>query len=287
MDVARILEVDGLIVDFFSQGRRVRAVNGVSFHIGAGETLALVGESGSGKSVTALTLTRLSEYDQAKIAGGRISLRRKDDTVVDVLSLPGAALRGLRGRDVAYIFQEPMTSLNPVYTVGRQIAEAIELHQRISASETGDRVLKALDQVRIPDPQAQVDRFPHQLSGGMRQRVMIAMALCSRPRLLVADEPTTALDVTVQAQILDLIRLLQSETGMSVLFITHDMGVVAEVADRVAVMRDGAVIECADARSLFAQPSHAYTRSLLDAIPRLGSMKGRDGPERFEAAESL
>ena len=286
MDASRILEVDGLSVDFFNHGARVRAVDGASFHIDAGETLALVGESGSGKSVTALTLTRLSEHDHAKIAGGRITLRRKDGSTVDVLSMPDSALRSIRGGDVAYIFQEPMTSLNPVYTVGRQIGEAVRLHRKTSAAEAKELVIELLERVRIPDPAAQLDRYPHQLSGGMRQRVMIAMALSSRPRLLIADEPTTALDVTVQAQILNLIRLLQAEIGMSVLFITHDMGVVAEVADRVAVMRRGAVVECNGVRAVFERPAHEYTRALLDAIPRLGSMAGKAAPEKLEAVES-
>jgi ABC-type dipeptide/oligopeptide/nickel transport system ATPase component len=286
VDASRILEVDGLSVDFFNHGARVRAVDGASFHIDAGETLALVGESGSGKSVTALTLTRLSEHDHAKIAGGRITLRRKDASTVDVLSMPDSALRSIRGGDVAYIFQEPMTSLNPVYTVGRQIGEAVRLHRKTSAAEAKELVIELLERVRIPDPAAQLDRYPHQLSGGMRQRVMIAMALSSRPRLLIADEPTTALDVTVQAQILNLIRLLQAETGMSVLFITHDMGVVAEVADRVAVMRRGAVVECNGVRAVFERPAHEYTRALLDAIPRLGSMAGKAAPEKLEAVES-
>ena len=286
MDASRILEVDGLSVDFFNHGARVRAVDGASFHIDAGETLALVGESGSGKSVTALTLTRLSEHDHAKIAGGRITLRRKDASTVDVLSMPDSALRSIRGGDVAYIFQEPMSSLNPVYTVGRQIGEAVRLHRKTSAAEAKGLVIELLERVRIPDPAAQLDRYPHQLSGGMRQRVMIAMALSSRPRLLIADEPTTALDVTVQAQILNLIRLLQAETGMSVLFITHDMGVVAEVADRVAVMHRGAVVECNGVRAVFERPAHEYTRALLDAIPRLGSMAGKAAPEKLEAVES-
>lgn len=286
MDASRILEVDGLSVDFFNHGTRVRAVNDASFHIDAGETLALVGESGSGKSVTALTLTRLSDHDHAKIAGGRITLRRRDGAVVDVLSMPNNALRSIRGGDVAYIFQEPMTSLNPVQTVGQQIAEAVLLHQKTATAEARNRARKLLERVRIPDAAAQLDRFPHQLSGGMRQRVMIAMALSSRPRLLVADEPTTALDVTVQAQILNLIRLLQAETGMSVLFITHDMGVVAEVADRVALMQRGTVVECNDVRTVFERPAHEYTRALLDAIPRLGSMAGKPSPEKFEAVEA-
>jgi ABC-type dipeptide/oligopeptide/nickel transport system ATPase component len=281
MQDSRILDVHRLSVEFAKRGEVVRAVDNMSFHIDAGETLALVGESGSGKSVAALTLTRLTEYDGANVCGGRITLRRQSGECIDVLSEPVATLRAVRGRDVAYIFQEPMTSLNPVYTVGTQIVEAIRLHQKKPRAEARALALEALERVRIPDAAAQLDRYPHQLSGGMRQRVMIAMALSSRPRLLVADEPTTALDVTIQAQILDLIRLLQAEIGMSVLFITHDMGVVAEVADRVAVMKAGALVECDGVDAIFGRPANAYTRVLLDAIPRLGAMCGKTAPEKF------
>ena len=270
-----------LSVDFSGSEGSVRAVSDAAFHIDAGETLALVGESGSGKSVTALSLMRLIEHEGGRIVSGRITLRKRDGVAIDVMSSPMAVLRGVRGHDVAYIFQEPMTSLNPVYTIGHQIAEAIRLHQRKSSAETRKLALEMLERVRIPDPASQLNRYPHQLSGGMRQRAMIAMALCSRPALLIADEPTTALDVTIQAQILDLIRLLQQEMNMAVLFITHDMGVVAQVADRVAVMRAGRVVECDTAEAVFERPQEAYTRALLKSIPRLGSMKGKSRPEKF------
>ena len=270
-----------LSVDFSGSEGNVRAVSDAAFYIDIGETLALVGESGSGKSVTALSLTRLIEYEGGRIVSGRITLRKRDGSTIDVMSSPLPVLRAIRGYDVAYIFQDPMTSLNPVYTIGQQIGEAIRLHQRKSAGDTRKLALEMLERVRIPDAAAQLARYPHQLSGGMRQRVMIAMALCSRPALLIADEPTTALDVTIQAQILDLIRSLQEEMNMAVLFITHDMGVVAQVADRVAVMRAGRVVECGAIEAIFQRPAEAYTRSLLNAIPRLGSMSGKPGPEKF------
>ncbi|MDH3413314.1 MAG: ABC transporter ATP-binding protein [Gammaproteobacteria bacterium] len=281
MKESRVLEVQMLSVDFSGSEGNVRAVSDAAFYIDIGETLALVGESGSGKSVTALSLTRLIEYEGGRIVSGRITLRKRDGSTIDVMSSPLPVLRAIRGYDVAYIFQDPMTSLNPVYTIGQQIGEAIRLHQRKSAGDTRKLALEMLERVRIPDAAAQLARYPHQLSGGMRQRVMIAMALCSRPALLIADEPTTALDVTIQAQILDLIRSLQEEMNMAVLFITHDMGVVAQVADRVAVMRAGRVVECGAIEAIFQRPAEAYTRSLLNAIPRLGSMSGKPGPEKF------
>lgn len=281
MKESRVLEVQMLSVDFSGSEGNVRAVSDAAFHIDIGETLALVGESGSGKSVTALSLTRLIEYEGGRIVSGRITLRKRDGSTIDVMSSPLPVLRSIRGYDVAYIFQDPMTSLNPVYSIGQQIGEAIRLHQRKSAGDTRKLALEMLERVRIPDAAAQLARYPHQLSGGMRQRVMIAMALCSRPALLIADEPTTALDVTIQAQILDLIRSLQEEMNMAVLFITHDMGVVAQVADRVAVMRAGRVVECGAIEAIFQHPVEAYTRSLLNAIPRLGSMSGKPGPEKF------
>ncbi|HSS66892.1 MAG TPA: ABC transporter ATP-binding protein, partial [Gammaproteobacteria bacterium] len=215
MDKSRVLEVQMLSVDFSGQEGVVRAVSDAAFYIDAGETLALVGESGSGKSVTALSLTRLIEYEGGRIVSGRITLRRRDGNTMDIMSSPVQVLRSVRGRDVAYIFQDPMTSLNPVYTIGQQICEAIRLHQRKPPGETRALALEMLERVRIPDAAAQLARYPHQLSGGMRQRAMIAMALCSRPALLVADEPTTALDVTIQARILKLIRELQAELGMA------------------------------------------------------------------------
>ena len=281
MKESRVLEVQMLSVNFSGREGGVRAVSDAAFHIDAGETLALVGESGSGKSVTALALTRLIEHEGGRIVSGRITLRRSDGSTIDIMSSPLPLLRSIRGRDIAYIFQDPMTSLNPVYTIGQQIGEAIRLHQRTPSAEARKLAVDMLNRVRIPDPEAQLSRYPHQLSGGMRQRAMIAMALCSRPALLVADEPTTALDVTIQAQILDLMRQLQEEMNMAMLFITHDMGVVAQVADRVAVMRKGRVVECQAVETIFEQPADPYTRALLSSIPRLGSMSGKAGPRKF------
>lgn len=281
MKESRVLEVQMLSVNFSGREGGVRAVSDAAFHIDAGETLALVGESGSGKSVTALALTRLIEHEGGRIVSGRITLRRSDGSTIDVMSSPLPLLRSIRGRDIAYIFQDPMTSLNPVYTIGQQIGEAVRLHQRTPSAQARKLAIEMLNRVRIPDPEAQLSRYPHQLSGGMRQRAMIAMALCSRPALLVADEPTTALDVTIQAQILDLMRQLQEEMNMAMLFITHDMGVVAQVADRVAVMRKGRVVECQAVETIFEQPADPYTRALLSSIPRLGSMSGKAGPRKF------
>ena len=239
MDEKRLIEVDDLRVHFPLEDETVKAVDGVSWHIDKGETLAVVGESGSGKSVTAMSLMRLTDYAGGKIMSGTVNFRRKNENVIDLASSPQDVMRDIRGNDISMIFQEPMTSLNPVFTVGMQIAEAIVLHQGKTEQEALEMSLEMLKLVRIPEPEKQLTQYPHQLSGGMRQRVMIAMALSCRPSLLIADEPTTALDVTIQAQILDLIKMLQRDIGMSVMFITHDMGVVAEVADRVVVMLRG------------------------------------------------
>ncbi|AOJ07377.1 dipeptide ABC transporter ATP-binding protein [Burkholderia mayonis] len=277
----RVLEVDGLSVTFRREGAAFEAVRGLSFHVDRGETLAIVGESGSGKSVTSLALMRLVEHGGGAIAGGRIVLRRRNGAALDLVRASPSALRTVRGADVAMIFQEPMTSLNPVFTVGDQISEAIALHQNKRASEARAETLRLLDLVRIPEARRVFARHPHQLSGGMRQRVMIAMALSCRPALLIADEPTTALDVTIQAQILQLIRGLQDEMDMGVIFITHDMGVVAEVADRVLVMYRGEKVEEGVSDAIFAAPSHPYTKALLAAVPRLGSMQGTDVPAKF------
>ncbi|TIW88209.1 MAG: ABC transporter ATP-binding protein, partial [Mesorhizobium sp.] len=231
-----ILSVEDLEVCFGARGTKVvPAVQGVSFQIKRGETVALVGESGSGKSVTAMTVMRLTEYDGARITGGRILMRLKDGGVADLTRLSEKRMEGLRGFEFSIVFQDPMSSLNPVFTVGDQIAEVITRHQGKSPREARDIALNVLKLVRVPDAALRLDQYPHQLSGGMRQRVMIAIALACRPSLMILDEPTTALDVTIQAQILDLVRALQREIGMSVLFITHDMGVVAEIADRVCV----------------------------------------------------
>ncbi|HEU0231374.1 MAG TPA: dipeptide ABC transporter ATP-binding protein [Burkholderiaceae bacterium] len=277
----RVLEVSDLSVEFTSQQRTVRAVNHVSLHVDFGETLAIVGESGSGKSVTSLSLMRLVEHGGGRIAGGRILVRRRDDSILDVTATSRDTLRTMRGADMAMIFQEPMTSLNPVFSVGEQISESIRLHQGKDSAAASAEALRMLERVRIPEARAMLDRYPHQLSGGMRQRVMIAMALACKPALLIADEPTTALDVTIQAQILQLIRELQQEMRMGVIFITHDMGVVAEVAHRVLVMYRGDKVEEGPAERVFAAPAHAYTKALLSAVPRLGAMNGTDLPAPF------
>ena len=281
MDAERLVEVRDLRVHFPFEGEVIRAVDGVSWHIDRGETVSLVGESGSGKSVSAMALMRLTDTTGGRIVTGELGFRRRDGTVIDVVEQSVAAMREIRGNEISMIFQEPMTSLNPVMTIGNQISEAIMLHQGKTRREALGLALEMLELVRIPDPSGQLGHYPHQLSGGMRQRAMIAMALSCRPALLIADEPTTALDVTIQAQILDVVKLLQREIGMSVLFITHDMAVVAEVADRVVVMLDGNVVEQGPVHDIFANPRHAYTRALLDAVPRLGSMSGRANPAKF------
>jgi glutathione transport system ATP-binding protein len=276
-----LLEVDHLSIEFRSSERVVAAVRDVSFQVGRGETVAIVGESGSGKSVTALSLMRLVEHGGGTITSGRMDFARDDGARTDLAQASASTMRSIRGAEMAMIFQEPMTSLNPVFTVGEQIAESIRLHQGADMASANREALHMLDQVRIPEAAQVLGRYPHQLSGGMRQRVMIAMALSCKPRLLIADEPTTALDVTIQAQILALIRLLQDELRMSVIFITHDMGVVAEVADRVIVMYRGEMVEQGSADQIFHAPRHAYTRALLAAVPRLGAMQGSDAPARF------
>ena len=278
----RVIEVEELKVCFrLDKGVVVDAVKGVSFHIDKGETVALVGESGSGKSVTAMSLMRLIENAGGEIVGGDISLRGRSNNVVDIRSQTESAMQDIRGADVSMIFQEPMTSLNPVLPIGFQISEAIMRHQNKSKNKAMKIALETLRLVRVPEPESRLGQYPHNLSGGMRQRVMIAMALCCRPSLMIADEPTTALDVTIQAQILDLMKLLQEEIGMSVLFITHDMAVVAEVADRICVMFQGEIVEQGSVYEIFENPTHAYTRSLLAAVPRLGSMADKEHPEKF------
>ena len=281
MNNNRLIEVRDLRVHFPVEGGVVKAVDGVSWHIDRGETLAVVGESGSGKSVSAMALMRLTDMSGGKIVSGEIVFRRENGSIIDIVQQPDHTMRELRGNDISMIFQEPMTSLNPVFTIGFQIAEAIRLHQQKSEREALKLALEMLKLVRIPEAEKRLHQYPHQLSGGMRQRAMIAMALSCRPALLIADEPTTALDVTIQAQILDLIKLLQQEIGMSVLFITHDMGVVAEVADRVVVMLRGEKVEQGTAQEIFAHPQHPYTQALLNAVPRLGSMRGKALPLKF------
>ncbi|WP_070060867.1 dipeptide ABC transporter ATP-binding protein [Variovorax boronicumulans] len=278
----RVLAVDDLTVRFSTSERTVDAVKKLSFHVDHGETLAVVGESGSGKSVTSLALMRLVEHGGGRILGGSMAFRRRNGEVLDLAQARDGTMRGIRGADIAMIFQEPMTSLNPVFTAGDQIAEAIRIHQGKSNAAARAEALRMLELVRIPEARNVLDRFPHQLSGGMRQRVMIALALSCKPTLLIADEPTTALDVTIQAQILQLIRELQKEMRMGVLFITHDMGVVAEIADRVLVMYRGDKVEAGSSDTVFASPQHPYTRALLSAVPKLGAMQGTDLPAKFE-----
>ena len=258
-----LLSVKNLSTEFPVKKGIVRAVEDVSFDVDQGEILAIVGESGSGKSVTSLSIMGLLA-EPGHVAGGSLEFEGKD-----LATLSEKQYRELRGNDMAMIFQEPMTSLNPVYSVGNQIVEAIRTHEKVSKAEAKDRAVDLLRKVGIPSPEARINDYPHQMSGGMRQRVMIAMALACNPKLLIADEPTTALDVTIQAQILDLLRRLRDDTGMAVLLITHDLGVVSETADRVVVMYCGQVVEEAEVRTLFDHPMHPYTLGLLKSIPRL------------------
>jgi peptide/nickel transport system ATP-binding protein len=273
--VTPVLSVENLTTSFRVNGHWRSVVRDMSFSIAPRETVAIVGESGSGKSVTSLSLMRLLPKSSSKIEG-KVMLGGRD-----LLSLPEEEMRKVRGNDISMIFQEPMTSLNPIFPIGKQIAEALTVHQNISFADAKTEVLRLLDKVRIPNAKGRFDEYPHQFSGGMRQRVMIAMALASRPKLLIADEPTTALDVTIQGQILDLIKDLQEEEGMAVLFITHDMGVVAEIADRTIVMFRGDTVETGATDDIFHRGQHPYTRALLAAVPRLGSMQDRTLPARF------
>jgi len=264
----RVLEVEGLQTYFYTRGGLVKAVDGVSFSLKRGEMLAIVGESGCGKSVTALSLMRLVADPPGRIVGGSVRLAG-----VDLVGLDAATMRGIRGKEISMIFQEPMTSLNPVMTIGRQIGEALLLHETASRRAALARTLEMLQLVGIPEPQQRVKEYPHQLSGGMRQRAMIAMALACNPKVLIADEPTSALDVTIQAQILDLIAKLRAELGTAVILITHDLGVVAETAERVIVMYAGRKVEEAPVGELFAHALHPYTRGLMNSIPRLALMR--------------
>ena len=270
-----VLSVAGLTTSFMLERRWIPVVRNVSFDVAPRETVAIVGESGSGKSVTALSMMRLIPKEIGRVEG-RVMLAGRD-----LLALPESSMTDIRGNDVAMIFQEPMTSLNPVLTIGFQIAEALIQHRGLSRAAAEAETVRLLDRVRIPAAKSRFHEHPHRFSGGMRQRVMIAMALACKPKLLIADEPTTALDVTIQAQILELLKELQQEEGMSVLFITHDMGVVAEIADRTVVMYGGQAVETDATSRIFAAPSHPYTRALLAAVPRLGSMDGRARPMRF------
>jgi ABC-type dipeptide/oligopeptide/nickel transport system ATPase component len=275
-----ILQVQQLKTYFYLAEGIIPAVEEVSFDLSRGETLGLVGESGSGKSVTALSILRLVPDPPGKIVGGKILFEGRN-----LLELSEKEMRKIRGNRISMIFQEPMTSLNPVLTIGEQIAEGIVLHEKVGKKEAMNQAVEMLRKVEIPFPERRIREYPHQLSGGMRQRVMIAMALALRPAILIADEPTTALDVTIQRQILDLIRKLQEEIGMAVLLITHNLGIIAETAQRVVVMKGGRVVESADVFSLFEKPQHPYTQQLLAAVPRLGETK-RWSKKRKESALS-
>jgi len=266
-----VIEVKGLRTYLFTRSGIIKAVDDVSFSLRRGETLAVVGESGCGKSMTALSIMRLVPNPPGRIVGGMIALEGRD-----LLQLDEAEMRDIRGNDISMIFQEPMTSLNPVLTIGHQIAEALRLHQELSKHAANEKAVEMLRLVKIPEPAQRAREYPHQLSGGMRQRAMIAMALACNPRVLIADEPTTALDVTIQAQILDLILELQKQLGTALILITHNLGVVAETAQRVIVMYAGKKVEEAEVDALFAQPLHPYTHGLLASIPRLEIMAGRN-----------
>ena len=274
-----IARIDRLRVTFQTRDGPVAGVADLSFDINPGETVCVVGESGSGKSVSSLSLMRLVEFGGGEIAGGRLLFDRREGGEIDLTQSTQEAMRGIRGNEIGMIFQEPMTALNPVFTVGRQLTEGLRLHRGMSRRQARARALELLRQVRMPEPERRLRQYPHELSGGMRQRVVIAMALACAPRLLIADEPTTALDVTIQAEILALIDRLKRETGTAVMFITHDMAVVAQMADRVVVMHQGRKVEEGPVERLFEAPQHAYTRALLAAVPRLGEMRGKPAPE--------
>lgn len=265
-----ILDITGLTTVFRIGGRDVPAVHDLDLAVAPGETLALVGESGSGKSVTSLSIMGLLPKGIGRVASGRIAFRGKSGEQVDLATLAPEGLRRIRGNDISMVFQEPLTSLNPVYTIGEQIAEPIRIHLGRSHQAAAEEAVRLLDSVGIPDPARRAGQYPHELSGGMRQRATIAMALACNPTLLIADEPTTALDVTIQAQILDLLAALQAERGMAMLFVTHNLGVVAEIADRLAVMYAGTIVETGSVGRVFAHPRHPYTRGLMRSVPRLG-----------------
>jgi oligopeptide/dipeptide ABC transporter ATP-binding protein len=274
IDESVLIRVKDLRTHFFLDEGVLKAVDGVSFDIHRRKVLGVVGESGSGKSVAAESILRITPHP-GKIVGGEILFAR-DGEVLDLTKLKagGREIRGIRGGEISMIFQEPMTSLAPVYTIGSQIMEAILLHRDVAKAEARKIAAEMLDKVGIPDPMDRLDSYPHELSGGLRQRAMIAMALCCRPAMLIADEPTTALDVTVQAQILDLMKALQAEFGMAIMFITHNLGAIAEMADEVVIMYLGKIVERADVDTIFHEPRHPYTRGLLEAIPRLGKKSG-------------
>ncbi|WP_295080380.1 ABC transporter ATP-binding protein [Tabrizicola sp.] len=276
-----IVSVDHLRVEFATDSGPVVGVEDVSFTIAPGETVCVVGESGSGKSVTSLSLMRLVEFGGGTIASGALRFRRADGTELDVAAASPSVMGEVRGNEIGMIFQEPMTALNPVFTIERQLTDGLMLHKDLSQAQASARALELLKGVRIPEPERRLEQYPHELSGGMRQRVVIAMAMACEPKLLIADEPTTALDVTIQAEILALINRLKRENGMAVLFITHDMAVVAQMADRVVVMYRGKIVETGTVDQIFTAPKEDYTKALLAAVPKLGEMKGKPAPERM------
>ncbi|WP_216630071.1 ATP-binding cassette domain-containing protein [Brevibacterium renqingii] len=281
-DESPILSVKNLSVKFQDN----TAVDAVSFDVRPREVLAIVGESGSGKSVTSLAIMRLVELSSAgKVTDGQMCFTRSGGEVVDLRTAPEATMRAIRGNDISMIFQEPLTSLNPVYSVGNQLAEVLRVHKGMARREARKGVIELMERVRIPEPERRARQYPHQMSGGMRQRVVIAMALACQPRILIADEPTTALDVTIQAQILALLRELKNDLDAGIIFITHDMGVVAEIADRVLVMRKSQAIETGSVEDIFHNPKHPYTKKLLSAVPKLGAMNGTDSPALFRLDE--
>ncbi|MDO6797349.1 ABC transporter ATP-binding protein [Shimia thalassica] len=273
-----IASIENLRVEFETKSGTVVGVEDVSFKVNSGETVCIVGESGSGKSVSSLSLMRLVEFGGGKIAGGTLIFDRKEGEDIDLAATDQELMRTIRGNEIGMIFQEPMTALNPVFTVGRQLTEGLRLHKKLSKAEAEARALELLREVRIPEPERRLVQYPHELSGGMRQRVVIAMAMACEPRLLIADEPTTALDVTIQAEILALMDRLKRETGTAVMFITHDMAVVAQMADRVIVMFRGKKVEEGTVEEIFENPQHNYTKALLAAVPKLGEMRGTDVP---------
>ncbi|PKQ13711.1 MAG: glutathione ABC transporter ATP-binding protein GsiA [Alphaproteobacteria bacterium HGW-Alphaproteobacteria-1] len=274
-----LARIENLRVEFQTRDGPVVGVEDVSFEVNAGETVCIVGESGSGKSVSSLSLMRLIDYGGGEIAGGRMLFDRKEGGEIDLAQTDQSLMRTIRGNEIGMIFQEPMTALNPVFTVGRQLSEGLRVHRGMTKAQARARALDLLKEVRIPEPERRLDQYPHELSGGMRQRVVIAMALACEPRLLIADEPTTALDVTIQAEILALIDRLKREHGTAVIFITHDMAVVAQMADRVVVMFRGNKVEEGTVEQIFEAPTHDYTRALLAAVPKLGEMRGKAYPE--------
>ena len=278
-NASQVANVHGLRVDFQTKDGPVVGVSNVSFDIKSGETVCIVGESGSGKSVTSLSLMRLVEFGGGEIKSGRLLFASKDSEKIDLALTDSDRMRSIRGNEIGMIFQEPMTALNPVFTVERQLTEGLRLHESLSRGDAHARALELMHEVRIPEPERRLKQYPHELSGGMRQRVVIAMALACKPRLLIADEPTTALDVTIQAEILALMDRLKRETGTAVMFITHDMAVVAQMADRVVVMFRGEKVEEGSVEEIFENPKHPYTKALLAAVPKLGEMSGKNYPE--------